>query len=78
MTNYYPKPGEYITVVSWLNRFENSYKGECMEVIAIQDPYIQVRSCIQAKSYPRTLDLREVSIMKLNNDYVLAACAFTG
>ena len=69
------KIGEYITVEKWRHRIDNSFKGDVLEVTAIHYPYVVIvnRSCrYSTKPLPHSLDLREVAVVGLPDEYVIA------
>lgn len=78
------KVGDYVTVLTG-KKYENdinsmlgktredgSYKGEVLEIMAMQFPYVILKNhctCL-GKNHRITLDLRECGLMKLHKDYI--------
>jgi hypothetical protein len=68
------KKGDFITVLEWLSHQDNSYKGDVLEVQAINLPFIV---CKRHTGYsldkPLNLDMRAVTFAALSREYVDAA-----
>lgn len=56
-------------IVTQKAREDGSYKGDVLEIIAMQYPYVILKNHSN-KNHRINLDLREWSLMKLNQDYV--------
>jgi hypothetical protein len=65
------KKGDFITVVRWTSHLDNSYKGDCMEVLVVDMPFIRVR-IHDDDLFPEgvTLNLDQLEIMPLSDEFV--------
>lgn len=54
-------------------REDNSFKGDVLQITAIQLPYIVTKHCSELLKNPITFDLREWQFIKLTPKYVEAA-----
>lgn len=68
------KKGMFITVVEWTSHKDNSYKGDCLEVLVVDKTLIRVeRADVKAGSFlggPFTLDLNRVIVRELSAEFV--------
>jgi hypothetical protein len=74
MSNANPKvtKGMFITVVEWTSHEDNSYKGDCLEVLVVDENLLRV-SRISQYSHNRdkiTLDLNRVIVRELSTEFV--------
>ena len=62
--------GQFITVVRWTAYVDNSYRGDCLEVVAVDKNLLSV----VMRGYPcrdsRTLDLDKLIIRVLSDEFV--------
>ena len=71
-TNPQVKKGMFITVVEWTSHRDNSYRGDCMEVVVVDENLVRVER-INHYSNTRdkiTLDLNRVIVRELSAEFV--------
>lgn len=65
------KKGDFITVVKWVSHLDNSYRGDCLEVMAVDLPFIRAfRHGGFMRNNTITLNLDQVEIKELSADFV--------
>jgi len=64
------KAGQFITVVEWTSHHDNSYKGDCLEVIVADKNLLSLRERGYSNQRSFTLDLNRVIIRVLSDDLV--------
>lgn len=62
------KKGDFFTVVRWLHIDDNSYRGDCLEAVTVDHPF--VRAYCHDHEFTITLDLNQVEIMPLSPEFV--------
>ena len=78
ITNIYieqiPEVGDFITVDKWIHNNDNSYRGDCLEVLAVDENLVSVirhHSVIAPGEWDRiTLNLDLVLIRELSKEFV--------
>lgn len=69
--------GQFVTVLNW-KRNDNSYKGNVLEIKAINLPFIVIKNLQYNEgsifSKPFELDTREVDLIELGKEYVQTLC----
>ena len=64
------KVGEFITVVRWTAYTDNSYRGDCLEVLATDKNLLSVVRRGYRSRLRITLDLDKLIIRTLSKDFV--------
>ena len=65
------KKGDFVTVRKWLSHPDNSYKGDCLEVMVVDTPFIRVkRHTGWNKGGMLTLNLEQVELHPLSPEFV--------
>jgi hypothetical protein len=68
------KIGQKVTVLSWVfPDGDNSYKGDVLEIKAIDLPFIVVENMSDGWGQTLKFDTRQVNFKELSGDYVKAA-----
>ncbi|WP_415912494.1 hypothetical protein [Neptuniibacter sp. QD37_11] len=63
------KKSDFITVVKWRNSEDESYVGDCLEVLVVDENLLRVKVHCGFKPV-RTLNLDEVEIRPLSKEFV--------
>lgn len=67
------KKGEMITVVNWISHNDNSYRGDCLEVLAVDLPFLRVKRHPCNNTWDNiTLSLDRVEIKHLSKEFILS------
>lgn len=68
MSRDYPCVGDVVTILEWTSHKDNSWVGECLDVLAVDAPFV----CVETSIGPYRLDTRRCTLMRLSADYVAA------
>ena len=64
------KKGDFFTVVEWTSHKDNSYKGDCLEAVVVDHPFVRVRNHSSRFVPKMTLNLDQIVIQPLSEDFV--------
>ena len=66
--------GDFITVVEWTSHKDNSYRGDCLEVLAVDENLLRVQRHVGngiLRDWDHiTLNLDQVVVRELSDDFV--------